>query len=121
MAAFDLGQPPRKSGILKRIVFILVVAAVVIGGYFALPRFEWKAPQITLTPDTDILALKPIEIEVTEQGTGLESLKVVLFTGGTEHVMVDETYDQPVMQKKVTVAVTAKLTGIKEGPAVLRE
>jgi murein DD-endopeptidase MepM/ murein hydrolase activator NlpD len=120
MAAFDLGQPPRKSGILKKIVFILVVAAVIAGGYFALPRFEWKAPQVKLTPDTDVLALKPIEIEVTEQGTGLESLKVVLSSGGTEHVLVDETYDQPVLQKKVTVAVTAKLTGIKEGPAILR-
>ena len=76
--------------------------------------------QIKLTPDTDVLALKPIEIEVTEQGTGLESLIVTLTTAGTEHALVNEKYDQPVMQKKVTVAVTAKLTGVKEGPAVLR-
>jgi murein DD-endopeptidase MepM/ murein hydrolase activator NlpD len=120
MAAFDLGPPPRKSGILKKIVFMLVIVAVIAGGYFALPRFEWKAPQIKLTPDTDVLALKPIEIEVTEQGTGLETLTVVLSSGGTEHVLVDETYDQPIMQKKVSLAVTSKLTGIKEGPAVLR-
>ena len=120
MAAFDLGPPPRKSGAIKKIVFILLVLAVIAGGYFALPKFEWNAPQVKLTPDTDVLALKPIEVEVTEQGTGLESLTVTLTTGGTEHALVNEKYDQPVMQKKVTVAVTAKLTGVKEGPAVLR-
>ena len=120
MAAFDLGPPPRKSGAIKKIVFILLVLAVIAGGYFALPKFEWNAPEIKLTPDTDVLALKPIEVEVTERGTGLESLTVTLTTGGTEHALVNEKYDQPVMQKKVTVAVTAKLTGVKEGPAVLR-
>ena len=120
MAAFDLGPPPRKSGAIKKIVFILLVLAVIAGGYFALPKFEWNAPQVKLTPDTDVLALKPIEVEVTERGTGLESLTVTLTTGGTEHALVNEKYDQPVMQKKVTVAVTAKLTGVKEGPAVLR-
>ena len=121
MTAFDLGPPPWKSGaMIKKIVFILLVLAVVAGGYFVLPKFEWNAPQVKLTPDTDVLALKPIEVEVTERGTGLESLTVTLTTGGTEHALVNEKYDQPVMQKKVTVAVTAKLTGVKEGPAVLR-
>ena len=120
MAAFDLGPAPRKSGAIKKIVFILLVLAVIAGGYFALPKFEWNAPEIKLTPDTDVLALKPIEVEVTERGTGLESLIVTLTTAGTEHALVNEKYDQPVMQKKVTVAVTAKLTGVKEGPAVLR-
>ena len=120
MAAFDLGPAPRKSGAIKKIVFILLVLAVIAGGYFALPKFEWNAPEIKLTPDTDVLALKPIEIEVTERGTGLESLIVTLTTAGTEHALVNEKYDEPVMQKKVTVAVTANLTGVKEGPAVLR-
>jgi murein DD-endopeptidase MepM/ murein hydrolase activator NlpD len=120
MAAFDLGQPPRKSGVLKKIVFIVIVLAVVSGGYFALPKFEWNAPQITLTPDTDVLALKPIEVEVNEKGTGLESFTVTLTAAGTEHKLIDEKYDQPVLQKKATVAVTSKLTGLKEGPATLR-
>jgi len=104
---------------MKKIVLILVALAVVAGGYFTLPKFEWKAPQIKLSPDSEVLALKPIEIEVTEQGTGLESLTVTLSSFGTEHTLVNEKYDQPVLQKKVTVA-TSKLTGIKEGPAVLR-
>jgi murein DD-endopeptidase MepM/ murein hydrolase activator NlpD len=121
MAAFDLGPAPKKSGaIIKKIVILGLLLAVIAGGYFTLPKFEWKAPQIKLTPDTDVLSLKPIEVEVTEQGTGLASFSVMLTTGGTQHALLNEKYDQPVMQKKTTVALTAKLTGVKEGPAVLR-
>jgi len=121
MATFDLGPPPRRSGrIVKKFLLILLLLAVIAGGYFTIPRFEWKAPKIKLTPDTDVLALKPIEVEVTEQGMGLESLSIMLVSGGTEHALVSEKYDQPVMQKTIPIALTAKLTGVKEGPAVLR-
>jgi murein DD-endopeptidase MepM/ murein hydrolase activator NlpD len=120
MAAFDLGPPPKKSWATKKIVLLALFLAVVAGGYFTLPKFEWKAPQIKLTPDTDVLALEPIEVEVTEQGTGLESVNITLSTGGAEHALINEKYDQPVMQKKITVALTSKLSGVKEGPAVLR-
>ena len=121
MATFDLGPAPKRSGrIVKKFLLILLLLAVIAGGYFTIPKFEWKAPQIKLTPDSDVLALKPIEVEVTEQGTGLESLSITLVSGGTEHALVNETYDQPVMQKTIPVALTAKLSGVKEGPAVLR-
>jgi murein DD-endopeptidase MepM/ murein hydrolase activator NlpD len=121
MAAFDLGPAPKKSGaVIKKILILGLLMAVIAGSYFAFPKFEWNAPQIKLTPDSDILSLKPIEVEVTEQGTGLASFSVILTTGGIQHALVDEKYDQPVMQKKATVALTAKVSGVKEGPAVLR-
>ncbi len=94
--------------------------ALIAGGYFTLPRFEWQAPQIKLTPDNGVLALKPIEVEVTDQGTGLESLNVTLNAAGAEHALISEKYEQPVMQKKVGVVLGAKLAGLKEGPALLR-
>jgi murein DD-endopeptidase MepM/ murein hydrolase activator NlpD len=121
MATFDLGPAPKKSGrIVKKLVWIVLLLAVIAGGYLTIPRFEWRAPQIRLIPDTDVLALKPVEVEVTEQGTGLESFNVTLIAGGTEHALVNEKYDQPIMQKKVSVALSARLTGVKEGPALLR-
>jgi murein DD-endopeptidase MepM/ murein hydrolase activator NlpD len=121
MATFDLGPAPKKSGrVLKKLVLLVVLLAVIAGGYFIVPKFEWKAPQIKVTPETDVLALKPLEVEVNEQGTGLESFTVILIAGGTEHALINEKYDQPVMQKKLPVALSSKLTGLKEGPAVLR-
>jgi murein DD-endopeptidase MepM/ murein hydrolase activator NlpD len=45
---------------------------------------------------------------------------VSLNSGGADFPLLSEQYDQPVMQKKFTLALTSKLTGLKEGPAVLR-
>ena len=121
MAAFDLGPAPKKSGgFIKKILFFGILLAVIAGGYLVLPKFEWRSPQIKLSPDTDVLSLRPIEVEVTERGTGLAYLTVVLSSGGTEHTLINEKYDIPLMEKKVLVAVTSQLTGLKEGPAVLR-
>jgi murein DD-endopeptidase MepM/ murein hydrolase activator NlpD len=121
MATFDLGPAPKKSGrFVKRFLLLLLLLAVITGGYFTIPRFEWKAPQVKITPDNGVLALKPIDIEVTDQGTGLASLSVILSAAGSEHALVNETYDRPVPRAKVPVALSAKLSGVKEGPATLR-
>ena len=93
------------------------------GAYYLQPRFEWEAPQIKFTPDSDVLGLKPIEIDVTDPGAGLKSITATLSTGGTERTLVSEQYAQPLAGKKITVALSSfssALTGVKEGPAVLR-
>jgi murein DD-endopeptidase MepM/ murein hydrolase activator NlpD len=120
MSALEIGRPPRRLKPLINLVYALVAIVVIVAGYFLLPRFEWRAPQIKLVPDTDSLGLAPIEMDVTEQGTGLKSVTATLNAGGTEHALVSEQYDQPMMQKKFTVGLSAKLVGVKEGPAVLR-
>jgi murein DD-endopeptidase MepM/ murein hydrolase activator NlpD len=120
MSALELGKPPRNFRPAINLLYLIVIIALLGGGYFLLPRFEWHKPQIKLTPDGDALGLAPIEIAVTDQGTGLKSVAVTLFAGGAEHRLASEQYDQPVMQKKITVALSSKLTGVKEGPAVLR-
>jgi murein DD-endopeptidase MepM/ murein hydrolase activator NlpD len=120
MSALEIGRPKRRFlpgiGTFLILFGILVVAA----GYFILPRFEWHKPQIKITPDTDTIGLAPLEISVVEQGSGLKSFAAVLSSGGSEYSLASEEYDQPLMQKKFTVALSAKLAGLKEGPAVLR-
>jgi murein DD-endopeptidase MepM/ murein hydrolase activator NlpD len=96
-----------------------VILVLLAGGYLLVPRFEWHRPQITIVPDADIIGAAPLQIAVTEQGRGLKSFAAVLSSGGTEYPLVSEQYDQPVTEKKFTVALT-KVTGLKEGPAVLR-
>ena len=100
--------------------YLLLLIFLGAGGYFLVPRFEWHKPQVKITPDTDAIGLAPLEVDVTEQGTGLKSFSVVLNAGGTDYPLANEQYDQPVMQKKFTVALSAKLSGLKEGPATLR-
>ena len=119
MTALELGRPPRRTNVLRNIAIVFLLAVLVAGGYFLVPKFEWYKPQVKITPDTDTIGLAPIEIEINEKGTGLKSVVVTLSAGGTERSLFSQEYDQPVMQTKVTI-LSSKLTGIKEGPAVFR-
>src|SRR3954452_19415674 len=117
MNAFNSEKPRRFPAFT--ILLIIGAAALVAGGYYLAPRFERSAPQITLTPDSDVLGLAPVEIVVTDQGAGLKSVTATLSVGGTEHNLLGEQYAQPVKEKKGTVAAS-KISGLKEGPAILR-
>jgi murein DD-endopeptidase MepM/ murein hydrolase activator NlpD len=120
MSALEIGKPQRRIKPLLNMVYLVVLVGLIGAGYFVLPKFEWHAPQIKLTPDSDTIGLAPVEIEVTERGAGLKTFTATLNAGGTDHVLASEQYDEPLMQKKMTVALSSKLAGLKEGPAVLR-
>jgi murein DD-endopeptidase MepM/ murein hydrolase activator NlpD len=116
ISAFESNRPMRKLPVI--IALLLIIAAVLVGGaYFMGPRFEWQAPQVKL-PDTDVLGLAPMEVDVTDQGAGLKSVAATLSVGGKEHALFSEQYAQPVPGKKFTVALPT-VPGMKEGPAVL--
>jgi murein DD-endopeptidase MepM/ murein hydrolase activator NlpD len=118
MSTLDSDGPRRR---LPAIIFLLLIIIIGLlgGAYYLVPRFEREAPQIKL-PDSDVLGLAPMEIGVTDQGAGLKSVTATLSTGGSEHTLASEQYAQPVTEKKIIVALSSKLTGVKEGPAVLR-
>jgi murein DD-endopeptidase MepM/ murein hydrolase activator NlpD len=120
MSPIEIGRPPRRIGWARNFLLIVLVISVVAGGYFVIPRFEWRSPQIKITPDSETLGLGALEIEITDRGTGLRSMTASLSAGGTEHSLAAEQYVEPMMDTKITVALSSKLTGLKEGPAVLR-
>jgi murein DD-endopeptidase MepM/ murein hydrolase activator NlpD len=119
MSALEIGRPKKRLVPGAGLIYAIVAIVILGGGYLLVPRFEWHAPQIKINPDTDAIGLAPIDIEVTEQGSGLKFFSAVLTSAGTEHTLVSEQYEQPVLQKKFTVTLS-KLTGLKEGPAALR-
>src|SRR5687768_5894986 len=118
MSPFESDRPKRKLPIIG---FLLLIVAIGLAGgaYYLAPRFEWSSPQIKL-PDSDVLGLSPVEIAIGDEGAGLKSVAATLSAGGSEHTLVSEQYAQPVSEKKITVALSSKLAGLKEGPAVLR-
>ncbi len=119
MSTLDSDKPRRSfPGII--FLFLIIILGLLGGAYYLRPRFEGEAPQIRLTPDSDVLGLAPMEIVVTDQGAGLKSVTATLSAGGSEHTLASEQYAQPVPEKKITVALSSKLAGFKEGPAVLR-
>ncbi|MBI4290294.1 MAG: M23 family metallopeptidase [Betaproteobacteria bacterium] len=119
MSNLESGRP-RGQLLAIIFVFLIIIIGLLGGAYYLAPRFEWEAPQIKLTPDSDVLGLAPMEIGVADQGAGLKSVTATLSAGGSEHTLVSEQYVQRVTEKKITVALSSKLTGVKEGPAVLR-
>jgi murein DD-endopeptidase MepM/ murein hydrolase activator NlpD len=117
MSTFN-SEKPRRFPTVTIVLAVIIVALVGAGIYFA-PRFERQAPQITLTPDSDVLGVAPIEILVRDQGAGLKSLTATLSAGGAEHSLAAEQYAEPTGEKKIALA-PSKISGLKEGPAVLK-
>ena len=101
------------------VVFAVLVIAVLAGGIFFRSRFESDPPQITVSTQADTIGLAPFEVTVTDRGSGLKSVTATLSQGGTEQKLASEQFPVPTAERKIPVAL-AKLTGVKEGPAVLR-
>jgi murein DD-endopeptidase MepM/ murein hydrolase activator NlpD len=121
MTIHELTKPPKRPSLGRPLIYgAAALLALLPAGYFTVPKFEWHPPQVKITPDTDTIGLAPIEVEVTERGTGLKSVAVNLSSNGNEHSLAAEQYDEPAIQKKLTFALSSKLTGLKEGPALLR-
>jgi murein DD-endopeptidase MepM/ murein hydrolase activator NlpD len=118
MSAFDTNRPRKKTPVIIILLAVILVGLIAVAYYLG-PRLEREGPQIKLTPDSDVLGMAPMEITITDQGSGLKSVMATLSVGGTNHTLASEQYAQPVKDKKITVAA-GKLAGIKEGPAVLR-
>jgi murein DD-endopeptidase MepM/ murein hydrolase activator NlpD len=118
MTAFPSNRRSSKLPIFA-VLAVVVVAVVAGGAYYLVPRFESDPPQVAITPDVDVLGVAPLEIRITDKGAGLRSVKATLSQGGTEHNLGSEQFGEPQVEKKIAVAL-AKVSGVKEGPAVLR-
>jgi len=100
------------------LVLVVLVAALLGGAIFLKPRFESEPPQIRLSSDADVLGLSPLEIHVSDP-TGLRSVTATLSQNGAEKALGSEQFAQGVRESKLTVQLS-KVTGIAEGPAVLK-
>ncbi|MGQ0751995.1 MAG: M23 family metallopeptidase [Betaproteobacteria bacterium] len=118
MSTFEPDRPRRKTPVIIVLLAVIIVGIIAFAYYLG-PRLEREGPLIRLTPDSDVLGMAPMEITVTDPGSGLKSVTATLSVGGSDHMLANEQFAQPVKEKKITVAA-AKLAGIKEGPAVLR-
>ena len=119
MSDFESGSTGRKLTPLKLLLLIISIGALAATAGFLAPRFEREAPQVRLVPDSGSLGLGNLEIEVADPGTGLKAVTATLSAGGTDIPLGAEQFSPPVAAKKITLA-TSKLSGVKEGPAVLR-
>src|SRR5512142_3123783 len=104
---------------LLAVLLVLVIAGLLVAGFLFRNRLESDPPQVTVSPNTDVVGVAPIEIAISDAGSGLKSVTAVLASGGAEQTLLVETYPRPIPEKRFNVEM-AKVAGIKEGPAVLR-
>jgi murein DD-endopeptidase MepM/ murein hydrolase activator NlpD len=120
MSSFQPADRPRRAVPVVLVGVLLLIAGIGAAAWFLKPRFESDPPQIKVTPTVDVIGLAtPLEIVVSDPGTGLRSVRATLTAGGAETVLASEDYAQPVHEKRIALD-PAKLKGLKEGPATLR-
>ncbi|HSN20944.1 MAG TPA: M23 family metallopeptidase [Usitatibacter sp.] len=107
------------AGTVFIVVLVVIVAALAAGAYYFRARLEAQPPEIAVSLKADVVGRAPCEIDVTDRGAGLKSVTATLSQGGTDHPLATEQYAAPVPAKKIAVDPT-KVSGIKEGPVVLR-
>ena len=118
MSNFQSG-PSRRALSAILIVLVALLIAVGAGAWLIRARLESQPPQITLAPEVDVMGRAPMEITVTDAGSGLRSVTATLSAGGNDVALANEQYAQPTREKRITLDPT-KIAGLKEGPAVIR-
>lgn len=118
MSVFESATPGRSH---RAVLFLssTVIIVLLAAAWYLWPRFEREAPQIRLSPDTDVIGLAPLEILVSDKGAGLKSVTATLSSGGADLALAAEQLAQPANERKIAVDAS-KLKGIKEGAATLR-
>lgn len=110
----------RIGGIIKTFFYLVLLAVIIGGAIFVIPRFEWYAPTVNLKLDSDFIGPRPFNVEIKDRGSGLKKVSIVVAEGGSEYPLVEEDYPMPVNEKNITIAIDPKKLGIKEGPAAIR-
>jgi len=101
---------------LKSLMLLLIVAALVTGGYLLLR--DLSAPQLTVTPGDGFLsARKPLTVTATDRGTGIRSLQVVALQSGRTIELLSREYPSGTGAVTETVALGK---GVTEGPVELQ-
>src|SRR5678815_1130008 len=83
MSAY-LSERPRGNMMTIVVLILILIAAVAGGGYYLRPRLESVPPEIVVSPNVDVVGVAPLEIRVTDNGTGLRSVTATLSQGGIE-------------------------------------
>lgn len=110
----------RIGGIIKTFFYLVLLAVIIGGAIFVIPRFEWYAPTVNLKLDSDFIGPRPFNVEIKDRGSGLKRVSIVVAEGGSEYPLFEEDYPVPVNEKNITITIDPKKLGIKEGPAAIR-
>lgn len=108
--------PTKTTGKLGAAV---LVALVVVVGFFVSWQFEWHAPEVRMEPDRARLGRRPFAVKVDERGTGLAGVSVKLVMDGESNPVHFQEFGTGVNAAEITVKLDPAQHRLKDGPAVL--
>jgi hypothetical protein len=85
----------RIGGIIKTFFYLVLLAVIIGGAIFVIPRFEWYAPTVNLKLDSDFIGPRPFNVEIKDRGSGLKKVSIVVAEGGSEYPLIEEDYPIP--------------------------
>ena len=104
---------------IKQLFTLILIALVIAVVIVLLPAFEWSSPSVVFKNDSDYIGLKPYEIEVTDKGKGLKSLKVYMGDGSNEMLIIDKNYEGNINKDIVEIDIK-KNSPLQEGKVKMK-
>ncbi|MCP4004341.1 MAG: M23 family metallopeptidase [bacterium] len=110
-----------------RVLWLLLIGLLGLGAGYLMTRFEQAEPQIrTLVAPVWVGQEYEHEFRLSDEGTGLEAMRVWLSTGDQEYELLNETYPGNVftgadmrVERAATASIKPKELGLGDGPATL--
>ncbi|MCY3985449.1 MAG: hypothetical protein OXF23_00160, partial [Candidatus Dadabacteria bacterium] len=108
---------PKVSG--KQIAAIFGAVFLVIALTKIIFIAEMSPPVISVEQDIKIIGTKPFNVRVSDDGTGLSSVRIYLLDSYGESVLVEKEYDKKTKNDEIRVSINPEKLGIKSGNSEL--
>ena len=112
---------------MRKLVWLLVLAALGYGAWWAWGAFESNAPRISMRDTLIYVGAKYVqEITAVDDGRGIESMRVFISSGDKEYPLVEEKYPgdllegaEPNVPRSLEVSIVPKDLELPQGEATL--
>ncbi len=103
----------------KQVAAVFGIVLLIIAVVKVISIAEMSPPVISIERDTGILGLKPFEVTVSDEGTGLSEVRIYLLDAYGESVLVEKEYGKGTRSDVISVRINPEKLGIKGGASEL--
>ncbi len=103
----------------KQVAAVFGIVFLIIALIKVISIAEMSPPVISFERDVKSLGLKPLEVTVSDKGTGLSKVRISLLDAYGESVLVEKEYEKGTKSDVISVRINPEKLGIKSGAAEL--
>ncbi|MDE0159069.1 MAG: M23 family metallopeptidase [Candidatus Dadabacteria bacterium] len=103
----------------KQVAAVFGIVLLIIALIKVISIAEMSPPVISFERDVKSLGLKPLEVTVSDKGTGLSKVRISLLDAYGESVLVEKEYEKGTKSDVISVRINPEKLGIKSGAAEL--